>query len=221
MTDEQIALRLAGRCWEAIGVRGDRSCPELVAAVHCRNCSVFAAAGRSLVDRPPPEGYLAEQTDNVAARSTRTRRADRSLLLIRLGNEWLGIDTAAVVEVITDRRIHRIPHRTSGALLGMVNVHGQLQLCASLHRVVGLDEPAARSPVRRLVVTRRDQEFWVFPVDEVFNVVGFGSDEIESAPMTVTAAIGTHTRGVVAWREHKVGYLSMESLFASLRRSLG
>ncbi len=221
MTDEQIAERLAGRCWERIGVRGDHSCPELVAHVHCRNCPVFAAAGRSLVQRPPPDGYLAEQTGNVAATPTRARRTDRSLLLMRLGDEWLGLDTTAVIEVITDRTIHRIPHRTGGAVLGMVNVHGQLQLCASLHRVLAIAEPATRSPLRRLVVTRRDQEHWVFPVDEVFNVLAFASEEIQPAPMTVTAALGTHTRGIVPWREHKVGYLSAESLFASLRRTLG
>jgi len=222
MSEELIAQRLAGRCWEVIGVRGgDHSCPELEVHVHCRNCPVFAAAGRSLMERPAPRGYLAEQTANVAAAATPAQRTDRSLLLMRLGDEWLAIDTGAVVEVVTDRTIHRIPHRTGGAVLGLVNVHGQLQLCASLHKVVGLPEPATRSPTRRLVVTKREHENWVFPADEVFNVVGFNRDDVEAAPMTVTAALGTHTRGVVAWRDKKVGYLSIESLYASLRRTLG
>lgn len=222
MSDELIAQRLEGRCWEVIGVRGgDHSCPELVAHVHCRNCPVFAAAGRQLMERPPPRGYLSEQTANVAAAASPAQRTDRSLLLMRLADEWLAIDTGSVVEVITDRRIHRIPHRTTGAVLGLVNVHGQLQLCASLHKVVGLAEPATRSPTRRLVVTRREHEHWVFPADEVWNVVGFNRDDVEAAPMTVTAALGTHTRGVVTWQDKKVGYLSIESLYASLRRTLG
>jgi len=222
MTDELIQQRLLGRCWEVIGIQGgDHSCPELEVHVHCRNCPVFAAAGRSLMERPAPKGYLTEQTTNVAAAATPAQRTDRSLLLLRLTEEWLAIDTSAVVEVITDRRIHRIPHRTGGAVLGLVNVHGQLQLCASLHKVVGLAEPATRSPTRRLVVTRREHEHWVFPADEVWNVVGFNRDDIEAAPMTVTAALGTHTRGVVNWRDQKAGYLSIESLYAALRRTLG
>jgi chemotaxis-related protein WspD len=222
MTDELIQERLAGRCWEVIGVRGgDHSCPELQEHVHCRNCPVFAAAGRTLMERPPPQGYLAEQTSNVAAAARPAQRTDRSLLILRLTDEWLAIDTGAVVEVITDRTIHRIPHRTTGAVLGLVNVHGQLQLCASLHKVVGLAEAPTRSATRRLVVTRREQEHWVFPADEVWNVVGFNRDDIEPAPMTVTAAMGTHTRGVVNWQDKKVGYLSIESLYAALRRTLG
>ena len=47
-------------CWNRIGVYGDRSCPELSTFVHCRNCPVFAAAARSLLRPPRPEGYLAE-----------------------------------------------------------------------------------------------------------------------------------------------------------------
>jgi chemotaxis-related protein WspD len=171
--------------------------------------------------RPPPHGYLAEQTSNVATAAPPAQRTDRSLLIMRLADEWLAIDTSAVVEVVTDRTIHRIPHRTGGAVLGLVNVHGQLQLCASLHKVVGLHEPTNRSPTRRLVVTRREHEHWVFPADEVWNVVGFNRVDVEPAPMTVTAALGTHTRGVVNWQDRKVGYLSIESLYASLRRTLG
>ena len=30
-------------CWNRIGVRGDRSCPELKQYVHCRNCPVYSA----------------------------------------------------------------------------------------------------------------------------------------------------------------------------------
>jgi chemotaxis-related protein WspD len=222
MTDELIKERLAGRCWEVIGVRGgDHSCPELAVHVHCRNCPVFAAAGRTLMERTAPGGYLSEQTANVASAAKPAQRADRSLLIMRLADEWLGLDTSAVTEVVTDRTIHRIPHRTGGAVLGLVNVHGQLQLAASLHKVVGLAESTTRSPTRRLVVTKREQENWVFPVDEVFNAVGFSRDDIQAAPMTVTAALGTHTRGVVDWRDKKVGYLSIESLYAALRRTLG
>ncbi len=61
-TDPQPAPGLASSCWNEIGIRGDQSCPELVTAIHCRNCSVFAAAARNFLDRPAPAGYLAEWT---------------------------------------------------------------------------------------------------------------------------------------------------------------
>ena len=47
-------------CWNHIGVSGDGTCPELVKVVHCHNCPVYAAGGRSLLEREPPAEYLHE-----------------------------------------------------------------------------------------------------------------------------------------------------------------
>lgn len=33
---------------------GDRSCLQLSEVKHCRNCPVYAAAGRALLERPIP-----------------------------------------------------------------------------------------------------------------------------------------------------------------------
>ena len=47
-------------CWNHIGVMGDHSCPLLVEAIHCQNCGVYGAAGRSLLQRVAPPGYVEE-----------------------------------------------------------------------------------------------------------------------------------------------------------------
>ncbi|WP_353259283.1 chemotaxis protein CheW [Prochlorothrix hollandica] len=39
---------------------GDHSCPLLVEAIHCQNCGVYGAAGRSLLQRVAPPGYVEE-----------------------------------------------------------------------------------------------------------------------------------------------------------------
>jgi Magnesium chelatase, subunit ChlI len=41
-------------CWNQIGVFGDGTCPELAKVIHCRNCPVYAAGGRSLLLIGPP-----------------------------------------------------------------------------------------------------------------------------------------------------------------------
>ena len=38
-------------CWREIGVSGDRTCPELVEHLHCRNCPTHAQIARKLLDR--------------------------------------------------------------------------------------------------------------------------------------------------------------------------
>jgi hypothetical protein len=53
-------------CWKSIGTFGDRSCPRLTAEVHCRNCEVYRAGGRNLLDRPQPEAYRKELTRLLA-----------------------------------------------------------------------------------------------------------------------------------------------------------
>ncbi len=42
-------------CWNRIGVQGDQSCARLPLAVHCRNCEVYAAAAKAVLDRLPPQ----------------------------------------------------------------------------------------------------------------------------------------------------------------------
>ena len=39
-------------CWNRIGISGDRSCPELVQHVLCRNCPVFEAGTPGVLRSP-------------------------------------------------------------------------------------------------------------------------------------------------------------------------
>ena len=143
-----------GDCWNRIGTSGDRSCPELQTHIHCRNCPVFASAARTFFDRPAPDGYLAEWTqwlagstaagDGEAGESAVPGDQDRdresiSVLIFRLGQEWLAFRTQTVAEVTLPRPVHRIPHRSNEILIGLVNLRGQLQLCVSLHGLLGVD----------------------------------------------------------------------------------
>jgi chemotaxis-related protein WspD len=74
-------------CWNQIGVRGDRSCPELATVGHCHNCPVFAAAGRRFLDGPCPDGYLEEWTQRLAAPVADATSDLHSVLIFRLSAE--------------------------------------------------------------------------------------------------------------------------------------
>ena len=94
-------------CWNRIGVSGDRSCPELGKVVHCHNCPVFSAAGRCILDAPPPRGYLEEWTARLAEPEEEAAGTLESVLVFRLGEEWLALAVAVLVEVLPLRSIHR------------------------------------------------------------------------------------------------------------------
>jgi chemotaxis-related protein WspD len=223
-------------CWHRIGVSGDRSCPELTTFVHCRNCPAFVAAARSFFDRPAPGGYLAEWSAWLAGSGSDclgahvearcgddeddavAQREGVSILVFRLGTESLAIRTRAVAEVTTPRPVHRVPHRSNRILAGLVNLHGQPQLCVSLHGLLGIDVPG---PPPRLVVLRdrHRAETWVFGADEVIGVRRVPRNQWRAVPSTlVNPAVG-FSQAVLSWDGCTVGLLDEQRVFAALLRS--
>ena len=210
-------------CWNTIGVEGNGSCGELVKFVHCRNCPVYSAAGLQLLNRPLPPDYRAERTAHYAARKKLTTPARLSVVVFRLETECFALPTQVFQEVAERRPQHSLPHRARSLALGIVNVRGELLVCASLARLLGVVEAKPRnrrSQLDRLLVAAWNGQRVAFPVDEVFGIHRFQQDEVREAPSTVARSTLTYTRGVIVWRERPVGFLHAESLFAALNRSL-
>ena len=219
-------------CWNRIGVRGDRSCPELPKHGHCQNCPVFSAAGRRFLDAPSPPGYLDEWTDRLAATVDEETADLESVLIFRIADEWLALPVPMLVEVASPKPVRRIPHR-AGILAGMVNIRGELYLCVHLSRVLGIDlrttvppPPSVSrrvSPVAsaaRMLVVRRDTERWVFPVDGVDQVHRVPRTALRRAPATVARAAADLSRGVFLQDDKAVGLLDDRRLFETLRTKL-
>jgi chemotaxis-related protein WspD len=214
----------ADDCWNQIGVHGDRSCDELAKVVHCLNCRVFAEGGQRLFDRAPPDGYLEESSASVAASPVPPALLTFSALVFRVDGEWLALDTRFIVEVSELRPTHRLPHRESGALEGLVNVRGRLELLVRLNRMMTLTAPAtgfATTP--RLVVASREGRVLVFRVDEVDGVRSFADAHVVTPPTTVGRAqslvsglIGSGARQQGRW----VGRLDPERLWAAFDQVL-
>jgi len=212
-------------CWNQIGVRGDRSCPELVQHVHCRNCPVYVAAARALLDRELPAGDLAARSSRVAKAKRVTDGETQSVVMFRLGGEWLALPTAAVSEVADIRPVHSLPHRRGGAILGVASVRGELLVCVSLMRLLGLERtapepPGQRAVHQRLLVLRRDLIRAICPADEVHAVQRINPADLQDVPATVGKAPGRLSRAIIPWRGHSVGLLDDHLLFQSLQRSL-
>lgn len=209
-------------CWNRIGVNGDRSCPELVEHVHCRNCPVFARAARGFFDRRAPEGYLAEWSELLGRPVEAGSSDDSALLVFRLGGEWLAMGLGFVAEVTAPRPVHRVPHRSNQVFSGLVGLRGQLQLCVSLHgllEVAPLD-PDAEGPANpRLVVIRRGVETWAFPAEEVIGVHRVARERLQKVPSTLANPLGSYGRAVFVRKDGRsVDVLDESRVFDALRR---
>jgi chemotaxis-related protein WspD len=219
-------------CWNIIGVSGNGTCRELARHVHCRNCPVYSAAAKQLLDRPISADYRREWTEHFAREKKLTTPAKISSVIFRCGPEWLALPTQAFQEVAEKRAMHTLPHRRRGIVLGLVNVRGELLICASLGRLLGLDSDSARREAKpramfdRLLVADWDGQRIAFPVDEVHGVYRFHQEELRDPPATVSRSAGSPARGVFSWHDARsgtqrtVGFLDTDTLFAMLNRNL-
>jgi chemotaxis-related protein WspD len=213
-------------CWNRIGISGDRSCPELSTHIHCRNCPVFESGARSFFERPAPEGYLDEWARALDAEVKPPDADDISLLVFRLGVEWLALPTKTVVEVTEPRPVHLVPHRSNEVVTGLINLRGRLQLQVSLHGLLGVarDEPPRAQPARhtaavpRLVVIQGDGQTWVFTSDEVLGIHRFSRGKVSAVPSTLANPANSFSEAVIDWEGKSVGLLDRQRLFAALRR---
>jgi chemotaxis-related protein WspD len=227
-------------CWNRIGVRGDRSCPELQVHVHCRNCPVQRSVAAELLAHHVPGDYLTQWTEHVSRPAQQADRDTASAVIFRIGTEWLALPAAAIQEISNLKPVHRVPHRTSGVVLGVVNVRGELLTCVSLQRVFGLEGETASAPStpsapsapsggpdasgllkrKRLLVIRRKDLRAACPVDYVDGVHRYAQAALNPVPATVAKAGTRYSRALLAWREQTVGILDEELLFSALKRGM-
>ena len=163
-------------CWNRIGVwrTSKERCLELDNFIHCRNCPVFSKTSRLLLRTNPPEGYRSEWT-SILAKEKKVKQINvNSAFVFRAGNEWLALPSNLIQEVVNMGPIHSIPNINSKVLRGLVNIHGRLQICVSIGRVLGLeklektDEQLASDYIspERLVVVLQKNQLVAFPVVE-------------------------------------------------------
>ncbi len=212
-------------CWNDIGVRGDRSCPELAEYVHCRNCPVHAAAASSVLQRAVPDGYLAEWTAHVARPVETVEPQTESAVIFRVLSEWLALPAGVVTEVAEPRPVHSLPHSAGRALRGVTSVRGELVVAVSLVDLIGLagvspgSAEAAGGYPRSMVIESGGVRA-VCPVDELEGIHRFRQDDLLDVPATLGRAPVRFTIGFLPWRNRSVGLLDADRLIDGIKRSL-
>lgn len=207
-------------CWNRIGIHGDKSCPLLIEHIHCRNCAVYSAAATRLLDR-----YALQQDDRVQVSATlESEVKTRSLLMFRLGEEWLGLATRSLVEVAPLQAIHSLPHQRSRALLGVANVRGALVACLSLVELLGLDGvssvPGGARVMPRMLIIAAHGGPVVVPVDEVDGIHAIDENILDAASRSGSQASARYTRGVLQFKGRSLRWLDDEQLLSAVTRSL-
>jgi chemotaxis-related protein WspD len=208
-------------CWNRIGIHGDRSCPLLAEHIHCRNCAVYSSAATRLLDR---YSLSQEAHDDRSAQYVQGEIKTRSIVVFRLGEEWLGLPTRCLSEIAPVQAVHSLPHQRSRALMGVANVRGVLVPCLSMVELLGLDpavvtDPTGRITPRMLIVAAQGGPV-VVPVDEVDGIHAMDERELESASASGNQANARFTLGVLQWKSRSLRLLNQEQLLSAITRSL-
>jgi chemotaxis-related protein WspD len=207
-------------CWNQIGVKGDRSCPKLKVAIHCHNCEVFADAARAFLDRPAPPDYVSEVGESLARAEGVKPAESLSAVLFEVGDQLLAIDTKAVVEVTSPRRAHRVGHRNGRVFSGLVNIHGQLELCCSLSGLLHVDAGPGDGPGARMLLIEHEGLRWSFQVAAVHGVHRFEPADVTPVPATSQHDAASYVKSVLRFGDKRAGQLDLEKTFRALESSL-
>ncbi|HEY0792661.1 MAG TPA: chemotaxis protein CheW [Chthoniobacterales bacterium] len=219
----------AGRpndCWNKIGIWGNRQCPVLKGAVHCRNCGVYSSAAGHRLEQEVPPAYMDHWTEHFARAGHLEDEPTQGILIFRIGAEWLGLSPHSLQEIAVDRPIHTVPQLRNKAVLGVVNIGGELLICVTLAELLGLENIAPNVPgprrtiYRRLFVAVREGSRFVFPVDEVRGLRRFSPSELQQVPWTGPKAPPGYIRGLLPCEGQNVGCLDGPLLFLALERTL-
>jgi chemotaxis-related protein WspD len=179
-----------------------------------------------LLDREVPEESLRESTAQVAARKKVVELGTRSVVIFRIGPEWLALPTGVFQEICDPCTVRRLPDRR-GVLSGLISVRGELLLCVALGAILGLDQTAEGketgkpTSAERLMICKRGDSRLAFQVSEVYGLHRYHPRDLRNAPATLArAASGIYTLGVAPWKDRIVGCLDDELLFYTLNKGL-
>jgi chemotaxis-related protein WspD len=183
------------------------------------------ASAARLLDREVPEESLLHSTADVAAKRHVNELGTKSVVIFRIGTEWLALPTDVLQEIGTRCTVRRLPDHRGGILSGLVNVRGELLICVALGVILGLDNAPEGQDVgkltERLMICKRSDARLAFQVSEVHGLHRYHPKDLRSPPATLAkAASGIYTLGVVPWKDRIVGCLDDELLFYTLNKGL-
>ena len=212
-------------CWNRIGVSGDQSCAKLAQHIHCRNCEVYSDAAQRNLQRPVGAGYREEWAGHFRQPAQQRADSGHSVLVFRIGREWLALPTRTIASVAPQVPGHRLPHRDGRGLLGIVNVGGKLTPSMSLGALLGIDDqevPAAigRQTFARLLVMQWEGQPFALPVADLHGIARYGAASLAAPAGTINKGLHRFLTGVLAQDEMKIGVLDEALVGHQLTRLL-
>lgn len=178
-----------------------------------------AQGARQLFDREVAPDTLSEWTAQAAAPKPARQGARQGVLLVRAGEEWLGLPTAIVDAALPMSPVHSVPYLSSPAFAGLCNVDGELLPCIRLAALLGA-QPTQESAHPRLIALTLPEGRFALEVDEAAGTGGYDPEATSPAPDTVSHAPSPLVLRMALVEGRLAGIAETASLGRALLRSL-
>ena len=217
MSDE----KLVDDCWNTIGCWGDQlpRCSKLDTYGHCFNCELYSGAGRQLLNREAPPGYLDEWKILLNTVATERDSQISSLLIFTVEGHCFALPTEVLVKVTEYMPIHSIPHSRNDSVLGITNIVGELIISVAFLSLLKVQEnrELEESDFKRNVVIKVDSGQWAIPVNEVFGIHKLDLNENRTATECLNSDCVDF---VFKWQDKNVSFVNganLSSVFEGIR----
>lgn len=214
MSDE----KLVEDCWNTIGSWGDQDsrCPKLETLGHCFNCSVYSGAGRMLLNRTSPEGYLEEWKTLLGDVIPEVDGEISSLLIFSVWGNYFAMPSKLLLKVTEFQALHRLPHKQHEAVLGISNIIGELTIAVSLLSLIKassyetVDEGVR---FKRNIVVKVGDNQWAIPVNEVYGIEKLNLNENK----IISKGLKSDCVSLMfKWEKQIVNFIDEDKLLAAL-----
>jgi purine-binding chemotaxis protein CheW len=153
-----------------------------------------------------PSIRTANHTERDSSRDSTTYQ----FVGFRLGGEDYAIAITKIQEIIVMKPITRIPQMPA-FIEGLINLRGSVIPIINLRTLFGLPGCEIDDETRTIIVNVGDRTIG-YIVDEVTQVMRIGGDQIQPAPVTITAASKQHIAGLARLEDRLLIILEIDKL---------
>ena len=116
--------------------------------------------------------------EELAVRNNVANKSEiKQYIVIRINNEFFGIDIMNVDSIVKIQQITRVP-KSQDYFIGVINLRGEIVPVMSLRKRFGMEEVPDDSSTR-IIILKLDQNFVGIKVDMVRDVVALEETDIE------------------------------------------
>ena len=135
----------------------------------------------------------------------------KQYIVIKLDDEYYGIDISYVDNIVRNQRITRIP-KAQKYFKGVINLRGEIVPVMSVRKRMGLDDDVFTNASRIIILKIEQQGALGIIVDEVKEVVTLGADQIDKVAYNKKVDKDTFINGIGKNGEELISLFNINSI---------